>query len=124
MAKSKKTDWKDERPIYLWLAIAGAVIAIVFYFIPNNSRDIDETKLAVINNLVLEKDPEVVTSRRGRDRILLHIKGYNKPFQVAGFNYSEAIKRKVFGNIKLGDTITIKADSSEFNKVNNKAFLD
>lgn len=124
MAKSKKTDWKDERPVYLWLAIAGAIIAIVFYFIPKDSRDIDETKLAVINNLILDKDPEVVTSKRGGDRILLHIQGYDKPFQVAGFDFSESIKRKIIGSIKSGDTVNIKTDSTEFNKVDNETLFD
>jgi hypothetical protein len=124
MTKSKKTDWKDERPVYLWLAIAGVIIATAFYFIPKNSRDIDETKLAVINNLILDKDPEIVTSRRSGDRILLHIQGYEKPFQVAGFDFSESIKRKIIGNIKLGDTVNVKIDSSEFNKVDNETLID
>ena len=124
MTKSKKTDWKDERPVYLWLAIAGAIIAIIFYFIPKNYRDIDETKLATINNLILDKDPEFVTSRWGRDRILLHIQGYNKPFQIAGFDFSESIRRKIIGSIKLGDTVNIMTDSSEFNKVGNKTLFD
>lgn len=124
MTKSKKTDWKDERPVYLGLAIVGAIVAIVFYLIPKNSRDIDETKLAVISNLILDKDPEVVTSRRGGDRILLHIQGYDKPFQVAEFDFSESIKRKIISSIKSGDTIDIKTDSSEFTKVDNETLFD
>ncbi len=124
MTKSKKTDWKDERPLYLLLAITGAVIAIIFYFIPKNSRDVDETKLALINNLILDKGPVVVKNSRGGERILLHIQGYEKPFQVAGFDFSENIKRRIIGDIKLGDTINIKTDSSEFNKVHNETFFD
>lgn len=123
MAKSRQTDWKEERPIYLLLAITGAVIAIVFYFIPKNSRDIDETQLKSINNLVLEKAPEVIKSRHG-ERVLLHIKGYEKPFQVAGFNFSENVKRNILLNIKSSDTITVKTDISEFNKVDNETFID
>jgi hypothetical protein len=123
MTKSKKTDWKDERPVYLLLAIVGAVIAIVFYFIPKNSRDIDETKLVSVNDIVLSKDPEVVKSRRG-ERVLLHIKDIDKPFQVAGFDFSETIKRNIIRNIKFGDTISIKTDKSEFNKVDNETLFD
>jgi hypothetical protein len=123
MTKSKKTDWKDERPVYLLLAIVGAVIAIVFYFIPKNSRDIDETKLVSINDIVLSKDPEVVKSRRG-ERVMLHIKGNDKPFQVAGFDFSETIKRNIIRDIKSGDTISIKTDKSEFNKVDNETLFD
>ena len=123
MTKSKKTDWKDERPVYLWLAIAGAIIATVFYFIPKNSRDIDVTKLVTINDIVLSKDPEVVRSRHG-ERVLLHIKGNDKPFQVAGFDFSETIKRNIILNIKSGDTISIKTEKSEFNKVDNETLFD
>ena len=123
MTKSKKTDWKDERPVYLLLAIVGAIIAIVFYFIPKSSRDIDETKLVSVNNIVLSKDPEVVKSRRG-ERVLLHIHGNDKPFQVAGFDFSETIKRNIIRDIKSGDTISIKTDNSEFNTVDNETLLD
>ena len=123
MTKSKKTEWKDERPVYLWLAILGAIIATVFYFIPKNSRDIDETKLVSINDIVLSKDPEVVKSRHG-ERVLLHIKGNDKPFQVAGFDFSETIKRNIIRDIKSGDTISIKTDTSEFNKIDNETLFD
>ena len=120
MTKSKRTEWKDERPVYLWLAIAGVIIATVFYFIPKNSRDIYETKLVTINNIILNKDPEVVKSRRG-ERVLLHSKDYDKPFQVVGFDFSEAIKRNILRYIKSGDTISIKTDSSE---VDNETLFD
>jgi hypothetical protein len=123
MTKSKKTDWKDERPVYLLLAIAGAIIAIFFYFIPKNSRDIDETKLVSVNNIVLSKDPEVV-KRRHLKSVRLHIKDYDKPFTVAGFDFSENIKRSIIRDIKSGDTISIKTEKSEFDKIDEEPLLD
>jgi len=123
MTKSNKTEWKDERPVYLWLAILGAIIATFFYFIPKNSSEIDETKLVKINNIILSKDPEVV-KRKNRERVLLHIKGITKPFQVAGFDFSETIKRKIIRHIKSGDTISIKTDKHEFNMIDKETLFD
>ena len=123
MAKSKKPDWKDERPVYLWLAILGAVLTVIFYFIPKDARDVTETKLATVKNLVLTQPPEIRITK-SKERVLLHVQGYDKPFQVAGFDFSETIKRNIVHNIWSGDTITVKVDSSEFWSLGQETFFD
>ncbi|HEV7332230.1 MAG TPA: hypothetical protein VGN63_14430 [Flavisolibacter sp.] len=123
MAKSKKPDWKEERPVYLWLAILGAALAIIFYFIPKDTRDIAETKLATVSNLVLSQPPEIRITK-GKEGVLLHVQGYDKPFQVAGFDFSETAKRNIIQDIRVGDTITVKVDSSEFSSLGQETFFD
>jgi hypothetical protein len=123
MTKSKKTGWKEERPVYLWLAILGAALSIIFYFIPKDTRDIAETKLVIVSNLVLSQPPEIRTTK-GKEKVLLHIQGYNKPFQVAGFDFSETAKRKITQDIRAGDTVTVKVDSSEFAGIDQETFFD
>jgi hypothetical protein len=123
MTKSKKPDWKEERPIYLLLAVVGAAIAIIFYYIPKDTRNVAETKLAIVSHLVLSQPPEIRITK-GKESVLLHVQGYDKPFQVAGFDFSETIKRNIFQNIRSGDTITVKVDSSEFRSLGQETFFD
>ena len=123
MTKSKKTDWKKERPLYLCLAILGAVLAIIFHFIPKDVSNIAETKLATVGNLVLTQSPEIRTDK-GRERVLLHVQGYDKPFQVAGFDFSEAAKTNIIQYLRAGDTVTVKVDSSEFASIGQETFFD
>ncbi len=123
MTKANKTDWKEERPVYLWLAILGAALAIIFYFIPKDTRDIAETKLATVNNLVLTQPPEIRITK-GKERILLHVQGHNKPFQIAGFDFNQTAKRNIIQDIRSGDTIAVKVDSSEFASIEQETFFD
>jgi len=123
MTKSKKTGWKEERPVYLWLAIVGAVLTIIFYFIPKDIRDIIETKLVIVSNLVLGQPPEIRITKGGK-KVLLHVQGYNKPFQVAGFDFTENAKRNIIQDIRVGDTVIVKVDSSEFASIEQKTFVD
>ena len=125
MGKSKyKTDWKDEKPLYLVLALVGLIISIVFYFIPNDFYKIAPAGLVRISNLILVADPEVVTSRKGGERILLRMKNYMKPFQVAGFDFDKSLKHKIINDIKSGDTLTVKIDSSEFETIDKETLFE
>ena len=110
-------------PVYLWLAILGAALAIIFYFIPKDTRGVSETKLATMNNLVWSLPPEIRMTK-SKERVLLHVQGYDKPFQVAGFDFSGSIKRNIVHNIWSGDTITVKVDSSEFKSLGQETFYD
>ena len=121
--KISNEEWKEERIVYLLLAIFGAVLAIIFYFIPKDIRDIRETNLVTINYLFLTRSPEIRTYR-SKERILLHVRGYVKPFQIAGFDFSNTAKRNIIREITAGDTIKVKIDSSEFYNINNKSFFD
>ncbi|ATL46732.1 hypothetical protein COR50_05840 [Chitinophaga caeni] len=125
MEASKKVNWDDERKAYLWLAIVGAIITIAFYFIPRNLEGNHGNELVVLHKLIVEKAPEIKMGRRGnKRRIILHIQAYNKPFQIAGFNFSELIKQEILDSIKLGDTINVKIDSLEFANINKARLFD
>ena len=115
MAKPKdKTEWKDERIQYLILSIVGLIITTVFYLIPKDFRKIDKATLASIDKLILEKDPEIETLK-GKEKILLFAKGYNKPFQIAGFDFNLTSKRNILNDLKQGDTINVMTDRVNLN---------
>ena len=99
MTKHKKTDSIEERPVYLIIAIAGAFIAIIFYLLHKDSINIVEAQLVKVDNLVLSQDP-VIKKSKGGNRILLPVQGYEKPFQVAGFDFNHMAKRNILQNIR------------------------
>jgi hypothetical protein len=123
MKNTKQRSWQDERRVYFLLALLGAVLAIVFHLIRKNLRNITENELATVNNLVLTQAPEVRITN-GREKILLHVKGHDKLFQIADFDFSEAAKRTILQNIKVGDTVVVKLDSSEFATIGRQTIFD
>jgi hypothetical protein len=123
MKNTKQRSWQDERRVYFLLALLGAVLAIVFHLIRKNLRNITENELATVNNLVLTQAPEVRITN-GREKILLHVKGHDKLFQIADFDFSEAAKRTILQNIKVCDTVVVKLDSSEFATIGRQTIFD
>ena len=121
--ETQKTDWKEERVLYLLLAIVGAIIMVFSYFRYENTTGINEVELITVDNIVLSQNPEVVRGKYG-ERVLLHVKNNNKPFQVSGDEFSEMIKQDIIEYIKASDTISVKTDKSEFNKIGNETFFD
>ena len=112
--KPKKPDWNEERRFYFWLGILGAVVAIVYYFIPRETWDVKESELITVNNLVVSQPPksEKYRSKGGSaERILLHMHGYDKPFQVVRFDLHGNVKENILQYIHEGDTISVKIDS-------------
>ena len=118
-----KLDWKQERPLYLVLAIVGLIITTISYFIPRNSGQIKFSSLAHIDNQVLLNDPKI-EKRKGGEKILLQIKGHDKLIQISGFDFSQTIKRNILNSVHSGDTIGLKTDSAEFKSFDRETFFD
>jgi len=118
-----KLDWKQERLLYLVLAITGLLVTTISYFIPRDSGQIRITSLANIDNQVLLNDPKL-EKIKGGEKILLHIKGHDKLIQITGSDFSQTIKMNILDNIHSGDTIGLKTDSAEFKSFDKESVFD
>ena len=118
-----KLNWKQERPFYMVLAIVGLIMVTVSYFIPENYGQIKVSSLAQIDNQVLVNDP-TIEKIKGGEKVMLRVKGHDKLIQVAGFDFSQAIKKNILDNIHAGDTIGLKTDSAEFRSFDSESFFD
>jgi len=120
---SDKSDWRQERPLYLFLAIAGLIISLVANFIPADFGKIEITSLVNLDKQVLLNNPKL-EKVKGGEKILLQIKGYDKMFQITGFDFGQTIKRNILNNIHAGDTISLKIESSEFKSRYHETIFD
>lgn len=118
-----KLTWQQERLFYIVLAVVGLIMIIVSYFIPENYGQIKVSSLAQIDNQVLVNDP-TIEKIKGGEKVMLRVKGHDKLIQIAGFDFSQAIKENILDNIHAGDTIGLKTDSAEFRAFDSESFFD